>query len=125
LAEESGALPRQPVPAACAVDRFSRRSPGDQGFDALGLPVIVKASATNRVACAGHWSYRSGKSTTLAAMLDKINSEREEHMITIEDRSNFCTSIKSAFVNQREVHSIRTPSRIHFEQRSAKTPMWF
>jgi len=38
----------------------------------------------------------SGKSTTLAAMLDKINSEREEHMITIRIPLSFCIITKSA-----------------------------
>jgi twitching motility protein PilT len=47
----------------------------------------------------------SGKSTTLAAMLDKINSEREEHMITIEDPIEFLHNHKKCLVNQREVHA--------------------
>ena len=47
----------------------------------------------------------SGKSTTLAAMLDKINTEREEHMITIEDPIEFLHNHKKCLVNQREVHS--------------------
>jgi twitching motility protein PilT len=47
----------------------------------------------------------SGKSTTLAAMLDKINSERDEHMITIEDPIEFLHNHKRCLVNQREIHS--------------------
>src|ERR1700686_1614190 len=47
----------------------------------------------------------SGKSTTLAAMLDKINSEREEHMITVEDPIEFLHNHKKCLVNQREVHA--------------------
>ena len=47
----------------------------------------------------------SGKSTTLAAMLDKINSERWEHMLTIEDPIEFIHQHKRCFVNQREVHA--------------------
>jgi len=47
----------------------------------------------------------SGKSTTLAAMLDKINSERHDHMITIEDPIEFVHQHKNCLVNQREVHS--------------------
>ena len=47
----------------------------------------------------------SGKSTTLAAMLDKINAERWEHMITIEDPVEFIHQHKKCLVNQREVHS--------------------
>ena len=47
----------------------------------------------------------SGKSTTLAAMLDKINNERDEHMITIEDPIEFLHNHKRCLVNQREIHS--------------------
>jgi twitching motility protein PilT len=47
----------------------------------------------------------SGKSTTLAAMLDKINSERDEHMITIEDPIEFLHNHQKATIHQRELHS--------------------
>src|SRR5207249_2144470 len=47
----------------------------------------------------------SGKSTTLAALLDKINSERHGHILTIEDPIEFIHPHKSCLVNQREVHS--------------------
>ncbi len=47
----------------------------------------------------------SGKSTTLAAMLDKVNRERFEHILTIEDPIEFVHKHKSCLVNQREVHS--------------------
>ena len=47
----------------------------------------------------------SGKSTTLAAMIDKINSERQEHILTIEDPIEFVHKHKSCLVNQREVHA--------------------
>jgi twitching motility protein PilT len=47
----------------------------------------------------------SGKSTTLAAMLDKINNERHEHMITIEDPIEFLHNHKKCLVNQRELHA--------------------
>jgi len=45
----------------------------------------------------------SGKSTTLASMIDKINSERHEHIITVEDPIEFLHQHKKAVVNQREV----------------------
>jgi len=45
----------------------------------------------------------SGKSTTLAAMLDKINNEREEHILTIEDPIEFLHRHKKCIVNQREL----------------------
>jgi twitching motility protein PilT len=47
----------------------------------------------------------SGKSTTLATMIDKINSEHHEHIVTIEDPIEFLHHHKSCIVNQREVHS--------------------
>ena len=47
----------------------------------------------------------SGKSTTLATMLDLINQVRYEHMLTIEDPVEFIHSHKKCLVNQREVHS--------------------
>lgn len=46
----------------------------------------------------------SGKSTTLAAMIDKINVERKGHIITVEDPIEFLHQHKSCLINQREVH---------------------
>lgn len=46
----------------------------------------------------------SGKSTTLAALIDKINSERAEHILTIEDPIEFTHQSKRSLVVQREVH---------------------
>ncbi len=46
----------------------------------------------------------SGKSTTLAALVDKINSERSQHIITIEDPIEFTHKSKKSVVVQREVH---------------------
>ncbi len=47
----------------------------------------------------------SGKTTTLAAMIDKINRDRHEHILTIEDPIEFVHPHKNCLVNQREVHS--------------------
>ncbi len=47
----------------------------------------------------------SGKSTTLAAMIDKINRERQAHIITIEDPIEFLHEHKQSLINQREIHS--------------------
>ena len=51
----------------------------------------------------------SGKSTTLAAMVDRINSTRAEHIVTIEDPIEFLHRDKKGYVNQREVE-VDTPS---------------
>jgi twitching motility protein PilT len=51
----------------------------------------------------------SGKSTTLAAMVDRINSTRAEHIITIEDPIEFLHRDKKGYVNQREIE-VDTPS---------------
>ncbi len=47
----------------------------------------------------------SGKSTTLASMIDKINNERQEHIITIEDPIEYLHPHKKCLVNQREVNA--------------------
>ena len=47
----------------------------------------------------------SGKSTTLASMIDKINNERQEHIMTIEDPIEYLHPHKKCLVNQREVNA--------------------
>jgi twitching motility protein PilT len=76
------------------------------GFKELGLPPVVEeicAKPRGLVLVTGPTG--SGKSTTLAAMIDKINRERHEHIITIEDPVEFLHSHKACIVNQRELHA--------------------
>src|SRR5467141_3481116 len=73
-------------------------------FDELGLPRVVQELADRPkglVLVTGPTG--SGKSTTLAAMVDKINNERAEHIMTIEDPIEFVHPHKKCLVNQREV----------------------
>jgi twitching motility protein PilT len=77
-----------------------------RGFSELGLPPIVEQMAERPkglILVTGPTG--SGKSTTLAAMVDKINSERTEHIMTIEDPIEFVHHHKKCLVNQREVFS--------------------
>jgi len=75
-------------------------------FQELGLPPVLATLAEKPrglVLVTGPTG--SGKSTTLAAMLDKINNERHEHILTIEDPIEYIHAHKNCLVNQREVHS--------------------
>lgn len=72
----------------------------------LGLPPIVsKLCEKPRGLVLVTGPTGSGKSTTLASMLDKINSERHDHIITIEDPVEYLHNHKKCLVNQREVHA--------------------
>ena len=71
----------------------------------LGLPQIVNEfSEYPRGLVLVTGPTGSGKSTTLASLIDKINSERTEHIITIEDPIEFTHKSKKSVVVQREVH---------------------
>lgn len=76
-----------------------------QTIEALGLPPIVSKFADyprGLVLVTGPTG--SGKSTTLAALIDKINHERAEHIITIEDPIEFTHQSKKSVIVQREIH---------------------
>jgi twitching motility protein PilT len=75
-------------------------------FAQLGLPAVVaRLCEKPRGLILVTGPTGSGKSTTLAAMLDKINSERHDHILTIEDPIEFLHQHKKCLVNQREVHA--------------------
>ena len=75
-----------------------------KGFTELGLPPVVEELCERPrglVLVTGPTG--SGKSTTLAAMIDKINRETHDHIVTIEDPIEFLHPHKGCVVNQREV----------------------
>jgi twitching motility protein PilT len=72
----------------------------------LGLPPVVEELCNKpRGLILVTGPTGSGKSTTLASMIDKINSDRHDHIVTIEDPIEFLHPHKSCLVNQREVGS--------------------
>jgi len=75
-----------------------------QGFKELMLPpVLERICEETRGLVLVTGTTGSGKSTTLAAMIDYINSRRVEHIITIEDPIEFLHRDKKSIINQREV----------------------
>jgi twitching motility protein PilT len=75
-------------------------------FQDLGLPAVVaKMAEKPRGLVLVTGPTGSGKSTTLAAMIDKVNRERKGHIITVEDPIEFIHRHQSCIVNQREVGS--------------------
>jgi twitching motility protein PilT len=77
-----------------------------RSFEELQLPKVIATLAERPrglVLVTGPTG--SGKSTTLAAMLDKINVERNGHILTIEDPIEYLHQHKNCLVNQRELHS--------------------
>jgi len=76
-----------------------------RAFAELGLPsVLANLAEKPRGLILVTGPTGSGKSTTLAAMIDKINKERKEHILTIEDPIEFVHQHQGCLVNQREVH---------------------
>jgi twitching motility protein PilT len=77
-----------------------------KSFEELSLPpVVAKLCDRPRGLILVTGPTGSGKTTTLSAMIDKINRERHEHILTIEDPIEFIHPHKNCLVNQREVHS--------------------
>jgi twitching motility protein PilT len=75
-------------------------------FEELGLPKVISEFAKlprGLVLVTGPTG--SGKSTTLAAIIDKVNRERQCHIITVEDPIEYLHRHQTSIVNQREVHS--------------------
>jgi twitching motility protein PilT len=74
--------------------------------EALGLsPAILQLCQLNKGLVLVTGPTGSGKSTTLCAMIDYINRNRHDHVISIEDPIEFVHDNKSCLINQREVHT--------------------
>jgi twitching motility protein PilT len=74
------------------------------GIDELGLPEVIRRLADEpRGLILVTGTAGSGKTTTLAAMIDHINSTREGHIVTIEDPIEVLHSDKKCIINQREI----------------------
>ena len=77
-----------------------------RSFEELGLPTVIeKLCEKPRGLILVTGPTGSGKSTTLAAMVDKVNRDRHEHIITVEDPIEYLHGHKGCIVNQREVHA--------------------
>ena len=77
-----------------------------KAFEELGLPPVIQELCNKpRGLILVTGPTGSGKSTTLAAMIDKINRDRHEHILTIEDPIEFLHNHKNCLINQREVNS--------------------
>lgn len=90
-----------------AVAGAFRRIPYEiWGFDRLGVaPVVATLADKPRGLVLVTGPTGSGKTTTLAALIDKVNQERQVHIITIEDPIEYLHSHRKALVNQRELHA--------------------
>jgi twitching motility protein PilT len=92
---------RGSVSIVCRAIPFEIRS-----VDELGLPpVVTKLAEEQRGIVLVTGTTGSGKSTTLAAMIDHINRTRTNHIITLEDPIEYLHEDKGSIVNQREIGS--------------------
>ena len=93
-------------------------------MDELGLPEHLKLLTRYQnglILVTG--SVGSGKSTTLAALVEQVNIERREHIITLEDPIEYVFEPKGCHITQREVHTHTLSFGAACVGRSAKIPM--
>jgi twitching motility protein PilT len=90
-----------------AVSGVFRQIPYEiQGFRELGVPPIVETLCNKpRGLILVTGPTGSGKTTTLATMIDKVNREQPRHIVTIEDPIEYLHTHKRCIVNQRELHA--------------------
>ena len=92
---------RQQRSVSCAIRLLNDHIPT---FEELGLPGVVKSFANyNQGIVIVSGETGSGKSTTLACLLDMINHTRKKHIITLEDPVEYIYSPDKCVINQREV----------------------
>jgi twitching motility protein PilT len=92
---------RGSISIVCRAIPFKIRS-----VDDLGLPpVVTKLAEEQRGIILVTGTTGSGKSTTLAAMIDHINRNRTDHIVTLEDPIEYLHPDKNSIINQREVGS--------------------
>jgi len=65
---------------------------------------VIENNKTTFRACAGHRADRSGKSTTLASLLDEINHTSSKHILTIEDPIEFVYQSDRSLIHQRQLN---------------------
>lgn len=93
-------------------------------FDELGIPPVLRTLAMkDRGLILLTGPTGSGKSTTLAAMVDHINHNKACHIITIEDPVEYFHHSQNSLVNQRELGPILTVSPTHCDRHCGKIPM--
>jgi twitching motility protein PilT len=93
-----------------------------QDLESLGLPKVVeKLALSNRGLVLVTGSTGSGKSTTLAAMIDLRNRTRSEHILTLEDPLEFVHENKSSLIHQRQIgeHSLNFATALRAALREA------
>ena len=99
------ALPRQRLPPAGFVSLVLRAIPVNiKSIEELSLPPVIRRLAEEErgiILLTG--TTGSGKSTTLAAMIDHMNRTMHKHIVTIEDPIEFLHPDRNSIVNQREV----------------------
>lgn len=91
-------------------------------FDSLGLPETIRNFTKKKNGLVLiTWSVWSGKTTTLAALINEINKTESKHIITVEDPIEFVYQNKSSIIEQREVwaHTASFDNSLKFALRQA------